>query len=442
MWFYRAAPERANAADLSRLDHEAGGQLVTPGLEEMRLDAALHRARPGVWRIWSRSTALASMLRSRRADRWPPPKAHRSRAAAALRAPRKGLPPPAPAARRRGTRSLAKRSSLFLQRRHPGSDFRVGFACPSSPRRPSEINSAMSAAAAAISPTNPATGASALSRSTCSFKILPRSLAGATSGMTTLILVIRLISPGRRELADSIGYNRDITQKDPKTSEVASGPSALRGAADRRPGLRFKQTHSTAQPEFDPEHCRRRFGRRLYRGACAQFRPIVKNSRRTKGLIKDGVIRRPGCEFGRFPARQSPEFLRASPAAFSRTLCSISYRGWIWSMPLVFYMPFVALLAWLSFKALNPLNDPWHGFARLSDLDAHRIFRPSLSFPRRNSPERGAPAFIFLIHGVHHDHPNDPLRLVVPPLLSAPIMLAALLVGRLLFGVAFGLSRD
>ncbi|HEX4080321.1 MAG TPA: sterol desaturase family protein [Rhizomicrobium sp.] len=31
----------------------------------------------------------------------------------------------------------------------------------------------------------------------------------------------------------------------------------------------------------------------------------------------------------------------------------------------------------------------------------------------------------FLIHGVHHDHPNDPLRLVMPPLMSIPIMAAA-----------------
>jgi sterol desaturase/sphingolipid hydroxylase (fatty acid hydroxylase superfamily) len=34
----------------------------------------------------------------------------------------------------------------------------------------------------------------------------------------------------------------------------------------------------------------------------------------------------------------------------------------------------------------------------------------------------------FLIHGVHHDHPGDPLRLVMPLLLSAPIMAVAFLV--------------
>jgi sterol desaturase/sphingolipid hydroxylase (fatty acid hydroxylase superfamily) len=27
----------------------------------------------------------------------------------------------------------------------------------------------------------------------------------------------------------------------------------------------------------------------------------------------------------------------------------------------------------------------------------------------------------WMIHGVHHDHPNDPMRLVMPPVLSVPI---------------------
>jgi len=47
------------------------------------------------------------------------------------------------------------------------------------------------------------------------------------------------------------------------------------------------------------------------------------------------------------------------------------------------------------------------------------------------------PRFQFLIHGVHHIYPSDPLRLVMPPLLSTPIMLIALGVARLLFGSSF-----
>jgi len=51
-----------------------------------------------------------------------------------------------------------------------------------------------------------------------------------------------------------------------------------------------------------------------------------------------------------------------------------------------------------------------------------------------NLPFGLGPRFQFLIHGVHHIYPSDPLRLVMPPLLSAPIMLIALSLIRLLFG--------
>ena len=37
-------------------------------------------------------------------------------------------------------------------------------------------------------------------------------------------------------------------------------------------------------------------------------------------------------------------------------------------------------------------------------------------------PERGIGARLhWMIHGVHHDHPNDPLRLVMPPSVSVPL---------------------
>jgi len=40
----------------------------------------------------------------------------------------------------------------------------------------------------------------------------------------------------------------------------------------------------------------------------------------------------------------------------------------------------------------------------------------------------------FLVHGVHHEHPSDPLRLVMPPLMSMPIMAAAFALLRLTSG--------
>jgi sterol desaturase/sphingolipid hydroxylase (fatty acid hydroxylase superfamily) len=40
-------------------------------------------------------------------------------------------------------------------------------------------------------------------------------------------------------------------------------------------------------------------------------------------------------------------------------------------------------------------------------------------------PERGIGARLhWIIHGVHHDHPNDPKRLVMPPSVSVPLALA------------------
>ena len=36
-------------------------------------------------------------------------------------------------------------------------------------------------------------------------------------------------------------------------------------------------------------------------------------------------------------------------------------------------------------------------------------------------PEEGIGARLhWIIHGVHHDHPNDPMRLVMPPAVSVP----------------------
>ena len=50
-------------------------------------------------------------------------------------------------------------------------------------------------------------------------------------------------------------------------------------------------------------------------------------------------------------------------------------------------------------------------------------------------PERGVGARLhWIIHGVHHDHPNDPLRLVMPPSVSVP--LSALFFG--LFALVLG----
>ena len=58
-------------------------------------------------------------------------------------------------------------------------------------------------------------------------------------------------------------------------------------------------------------------------------------------------------------------------------------------------------------------------------------------------PEEGVGARLhWIIHGVHHDHPNDPLRLVMPPSVSIPLALLFFGLFELVFGsrLAPGLS--
>jgi dihydroceramide fatty acyl 2-hydroxylase len=127
------------------------------------------------------------------------------------------------------------------------------------------------------------------------------------------------------------------------------------------------------------------------------------------------------------------DLLRASPRLFENPLLDRMSRVH-WSMPLVFYTPFVVLLAWLSLRALGPISIGCAALLgyilwTLTEYLGHRyLFHAEF-------PGKWGARIHLLIHGVHHDHPNDPLRLVMPPLLSAPILIVAFLVGRVLFGV-------
>ncbi|MDR3408891.1 MAG: sterol desaturase family protein [Methylovirgula sp.] len=135
-------------------------------------------------------------------------------------------------------------------------------------------------------------------------------------------------------------------------------------------------------------------------------------------------------------AATNAEVLRASPRLFDNPLLDKLSRVH-WSMPLILYTPVMALLAWLSLRSLSPLTvlvAVALGYAiwTLIEYFGHRYL-----FHAEFPGEWGA-RIHFLIHGVHHDHPNDPLRLVMPPLLSGPIMLIALLVAWLVFGFPLG----
>ena len=118
------------------------------------------------------------------------------------------------------------------------------------------------------------------------------------------------------------------------------------------------------------------------------------------------------------------ELLRASPRMFdNNVLDRVSRVHHV--VPLVIFLPAIGVLLYLGFDRLPTgtallLALAGYVFWSLSEYWIHRaIFHWE--------PEQGWGSKLhWMIHGVHHDHPNDPLRLVMPPAASIP--LAALFV--------------
>jgi sterol desaturase/sphingolipid hydroxylase (fatty acid hydroxylase superfamily) len=133
---------------------------------------------------------------------------------------------------------------------------------------------------------------------------------------------------------------------------------------------------------------------------------------------------------------QQAASLRASPRIFKNPLLDKLSRVH-WSTPLFIYLPLVFLLARLSIKAYDAtavLCATALGYFiwTLVEYFGHRFL---FHFP---FPGQFGARIHFLIHGVHHEHPSDPLRLVMPALLSGPIMLIACAIVRIVFGLPLG----
>jgi sterol desaturase/sphingolipid hydroxylase (fatty acid hydroxylase superfamily) len=119
-------------------------------------------------------------------------------------------------------------------------------------------------------------------------------------------------------------------------------------------------------------------------------------------------------------ARRS-ELLKASPRMFDSDLLDKLSRVHP-AVPVVIYVPEIAVLLWLAVTAggasalgLVGLFVGGYLFWTLSEYWIHRVifhFEPEEGFGAR---------LHWIIHGVHHDHPNDPLRLVMPPSVSVPL---------------------
>jgi sterol desaturase/sphingolipid hydroxylase (fatty acid hydroxylase superfamily) len=124
------------------------------------------------------------------------------------------------------------------------------------------------------------------------------------------------------------------------------------------------------------------------------------------------------------------DVLRASPPMFqSRTLDALSRVHP--AVPVLLFVPAVALLsAWAlsHLGVLTMLALVLAGYA-LWTLFEYWLHRLVFHF----EPKDGLGARLhWIIHGVHHDHPNDPLRLVMPPAVSVPL-------GLVVFGVLYAI---
>jgi dihydroceramide fatty acyl 2-hydroxylase len=113
------------------------------------------------------------------------------------------------------------------------------------------------------------------------------------------------------------------------------------------------------------------------------------------------------------------DVLRASPPMFESRLLDALSRVHP-AVPVLVFTPAIVLLAVWSLSQISLLGTVGliaAGYAiwTLFEYWLHRLvfhFEPADGLGAR---------LHWIIHGVHHDHPNDPMRLVMPPAVSIPL---------------------
>ena len=113
------------------------------------------------------------------------------------------------------------------------------------------------------------------------------------------------------------------------------------------------------------------------------------------------------------------ELLRASPRMFESDLLDKLSRVHPAVPPILFGPVIIFMLVEGLVRGSGWATIGWiaggYAFWTLSEYWIHRVI---FHF----EPERGFGARLhWIIHGVHHDHPNDPMRLVMPPSVSVPL---------------------
>lgn len=131
--------------------------------------------------------------------------------------------------------------------------------------------------------------------------------------------------------------------------------------------------------------------------------------------------------------RQRTDQLAASPDMFENPVLDFFSRVHP-SVPALIYAPVIAVMEWLAisggYSVLAAAGLTVGGVAiwTLVEYWLHRLlFHWQPRFP-------GGDRFHFMLHGVHHDHPNDKLRLVMPPAASLPLAVIFLGAFTLVFG--------
>jgi dihydroceramide fatty acyl 2-hydroxylase len=127
-------------------------------------------------------------------------------------------------------------------------------------------------------------------------------------------------------------------------------------------------------------------------------------------------------------SQRRTDVLRASPPMFESRLLDAFSRVHPAVPVFVFGPAVVVLVAWslANVSLLLTLGLVAGGYA-LWTLFEYWLHRLVFHF----EPDHGLGARLhWIIHGVHHEHPNDPLRLVMPPAVSIPL-------GVIVFGLLY-----
>lgn len=119
-------------------------------------------------------------------------------------------------------------------------------------------------------------------------------------------------------------------------------------------------------------------------------------------------------------AQRRSEVLKASPRMFENDVLDKLSRVHP-AIPVVLFLPAIVILFVLGLDRLGAAAIAWaaagYVFWTLLEYWLHRVVF-------HWEPEDGIGARLhWIIHGVHHDHPNDPMRLVMPPSVSVPLAL-------------------